>query len=338
MSNVSNFQTDFQQRSPTVADIPDLVALHNTCWRALSGNDVMTEAILRSEWESPSFDPERDCRLAISAAGQIIGMANIHNRPPYVNYYSDVQVDPEWQRRGIGSALNKWIETSITARLAEAPAEARVQVNGNILSTHEAARELLLDQDYSHTRSFYEMDIILTAMPEPSTFPERITLKPFNPEHDMEAAYLAHQDAFRDHYGHVETSFEQGFPQWWHHITEHPYYDPSTFFLAMDGNEVAGYIFCYAQDYEFADMAWIDTLGVRRPWRNRGLGVALLRYAFGEMFRRGQKRVGLAVDASSLTGATRLYEKAGMKTFRQFDRYTKELRPGTDLTTQQVTT
>ncbi|MFN8443499.1 MAG: GNAT family N-acetyltransferase [Caldilineaceae bacterium] len=338
MSNLPNLQNDFQLRTPTVSDIPDLVALHNKCWRALSGNDVMTEAILRSEWESPSFDPERDCHLAISAAGQIVGMANIHNRPPYVNYYSDVQVDPEWQRRGIGSALNQWVETSIAARLAQAPAEARVQVNGNILSTHMAARQLLLDQGYQHTRSFYEMDVVLTTQPAAPTFPEGITLKPFNPDLDKEAAYLAHQDAFRDHYGHVETSFEQGFPQWWHHITEHPHYDPTAFFLAMDGNEIAGYIFCYPQDYEFAEMAWIDTLGVRRPWRNRGLGVALLRHIFGEMVRRGQKRVGLAVDASSLTGATRLYEKAGMKTFRQFDRYSKELRPGKDLTTQEVTT
>jgi mycothiol synthase len=42
------------------------------------------------------------------------------------------------------------------------------------------------------------------------------------------------------------------------------------------------------------------------------------------------------VDATSLTGATRLYEKAGMWVYRQWDTYEKELRPGRDLMTQHV--
>jgi len=41
--------------------------------------------------------------------------------------------------------------------------------------------------------------------------------------------------------------------------------------------------------------------------------------------------VGLGVDAQSLTGATRLYEKAGIRVERQYDVYEKELRPGKDL-------
>ena len=47
-------------------------------------------------------------------------------------------------------------------------------------------------------------------------------------------------------------------------------------------------------------------------------------------------KVGLGVDGASLTGATRLYEKAGMHIFRQFDAYEKDLRPGEDLSTQAL--
>ena len=68
----------------------------------------------------------------------------------------------------------------------------------------------------------------------------------------------------------------------------------------------------------------------------KGLALAILYHLFGEFYRRGIKRVGLGVDADSLTGATRLYEKAGMHTFRQYNAYEKELRSGRDLTTQQV--
>jgi hypothetical protein len=38
--------------------------------------------------------------------------------------------------------------------------------------------------------------------------------------------------------------------------------------------------------------------------------------------------VGLGVDSENLTGATRLYEKAGMHVERQNDTYEIELRPG----------
>ena len=61
------------------------------------------------------------------------------------------------------------------------------------------------------------------------------------------------------------------------------------------------------------------------PWRQRGLGLALLRHAFGEFYRRGQPRVGLGVDAQNPTGATRLYERAGMHIAYEAVAFEKEL-------------
>ncbi|MEZ4726737.1 MAG: hypothetical protein R3E79_06345 [Caldilineaceae bacterium] len=82
---------------------------------------------------------------------------------------------------------------------------------------------------------------------------------------------------------------------------------------------------------------WVDCQSRRPPpLAPAQLALALLHHAFGEFYRRGVKKVGLGVDASSLTGATRLYEKAGMKPFRQYNTYEKELRPGRDLTTRQL--
>jgi hypothetical protein len=61
--------------------------------------------------------------------------------------------------------------------------------------------------------------------------------------------------------------------------------------------------------------------------------MALLQFSFNEFYRRGKKRAGLGVDASSLTNATRLYEKAGMQVTKQYDTYQLELRSGNDLAT-----
>ncbi|HEY7780659.1 MAG TPA: GNAT family N-acetyltransferase [Ktedonobacterales bacterium] len=67
---------------------------------------------------------------------------------------------------------------------------------------------------------------------------------------------------------------------------------------------------------------------VHPEFQGRGLGLALLRHAFRAFAARGLRKVGLDVDAASPTGATRLYERAGMRALRQFDRYEKELRSG----------
>jgi mycothiol synthase len=78
-------------------------------------------------------------------------------------------------------------------------------------------------------------------------------------------------------------------------------------------------------DAERAGAGWIGAIGVLRPWRQRGLGLALLRHAFGEFYRRGQPRAGLGVDAQNPTGATRLYERAGMHVAYEAVAFKKEV-------------
>ena len=98
-------------------------------------------------------------------------------------------------------------------------------------------------------------------------------------------------------------------------------HDPALTFIAFESDEVAG-----VAVNRYRDIAWVGQLAVRRPWRKRGLGLALLLQAFNEFYQRGDRAVGLGVDAQSLTGATRLYEKAGMRVTRQYDTYEKVIR------------
>jgi ribosomal protein S18 acetylase RimI-like enzyme len=72
-------------------------------------------------------------------------------------------------------------------------------------------------------------------------------------------------------------------------------------------------------------MGWVRGLGVRRGWRGRGLGLALLQHTFGAFYARGRSTVGLGVDAQSPTGATRLYQRAGMRVTEEYETYQKIL-------------
>jgi mycothiol synthase len=70
---------------------------------------------------------------------------------------------------------------------------------------------------------------------------------------------------------------------------------------------------------------WVGILGVRPPWRRRGIALALLLHSFAVFRERGCTRVGLGVDAESTTGALELYERAGMHVHRCQDTLEKLL-------------
>jgi len=62
----------------------------------------------------------------------------------------------------------------------------------------------------------------------------------------------------------------------------------------------------------------------------------LLHHTFAEFHRRGYVGVELDMDSQNLTGALRVYERAGMHVIRQSMSYEKELRPGIDLATREL--
>jgi ribosomal protein S18 acetylase RimI-like enzyme len=64
---------------------------------------------------------------------------------------------------------------------------------------------------------------------------------------------------------------------------------------------------------------------VRKPWRGRGLGLALLGEVFRLLAERGCAAVRLWVDAQNTTGALRVYERAGMRQERHIMAFQRPL-------------
>lgn len=326
----------YTMRPPTLADVPATVAMLNAHALATVGMPSFREEELATDWQEPGFTLATDSRVVTAPTGQVVGMIDSFGQSPYVRQMSWGRVHPEHCGLGIGTLLTQWAEGRARLRIAAAPPDARVIVRCQNSDNDRAAAALLKELGYSHVRSTYTMQIELTTPPPVPVWPVGITIRTMIPNQDEVALYRANNEAFRDHWGYVETPFEEGFPLWLHHLHNNPEHDPAFYFMAMDGAEIAGYAFCMPTITDDPEMAWVNNLGVRRPWRRRGLALALLYHIFGESYRRGLKRVGLGVDAGSLTGATRLYEKAGMEIARQYNNYEKELRPGRDLTTQQI--
>jgi ribosomal protein S18 acetylase RimI-like enzyme len=225
----------------------------------------------------------------------------------------------------------EWAEKTARQSIDRVPDGARFSMASGTVTTYQPSIDLLTNSGMKRTRSFYTMEIDLDHEIEAPVLSEGISIRFMTGPEELATIVHAVEDSFQDHYGYVANSFETEMAFWSHMINTAPSFDPTLWFLAMDGDKIAGLSLCWPKRGPNEDLGWVGTLGVLRPWRRQGLGLALLQHSFAELKSRGKKAVGLGVDADSLTGATRLYEKAGMHVTRQFDTYEKEFRPGVDL-------
>jgi ribosomal protein S18 acetylase RimI-like enzyme len=328
----------FTVRGATLEDVEASLGMYNLWAQKVIGEDEINDAeAIRNEWVSPGFDPAEDIRLVFAPDGTLVGYTETWTttKPP-VHPWIWGRVHPDYEGLGIGSWMMQWAEKHIMPAMEELPDELRFAPRVGIYPQSKASQKLFKDFGYRYIRSSYRMMINLDAPPLEPVWPEGLTIRTYDPETDVEAVFRADQEIFRDHFGFIEEPYEAGLARFKHFMTGHKDFDPSLWWLAMDGEEIAGICLCRSHSYDDPDLGYVSTLGVRRPWRKRGLGLAFLQHAFGEFYRRGKRKAGLGVDAENLTGALHLYEKAGMHVHMQLDLFEKELRPGKEISVQSL--
>jgi mycothiol synthase len=308
-----------QTRAPTREDAEAVAALISACQIADTGETDMSVEELLDDWHP--LDLTEEVVIVAAPDGQIAAYADVLNRS-FVTVSVYGYVRPDHRGMGIGTYLVAWGERWTRGHTPQAPDNARVVVQHYINRANADGRRLLEDSGYKPVRAVYVMETRLDGAPPQPRWPEGISVRTFVSDQDERAVFEAVEDAFRDTWGRPRGTFERFVG-----MTETESFDPSLWFLALEGDEIAGVTLCKT----LAGEGWVDVVGVKRPWRNRGLGLALLRHALGEYQRRGIHKVSLSVDAESITGAPRLYGRAGMRVSESFIIHLKELRPGVDL-------
>ena len=306
-------------RTPTREDAEEVVALVVACQLADTGASDMTLDELIDDWHD--LDLAEEAVVVAAPDGGISAYADVLNRS-YVTVSVYGYVHPDHRERGIGAFLVAWGERWTRDRIPLAPEGARVVVQHYINAANTGAQRLLQAAGYSAVRGVYVMETELDETPPAPRWPAGISVRTFVPGQDERATHEAVEDAFRDLWGRPRNTFESFVRE-----TEKESFDPSLWFLAVEGDEIAGVTLCKT----LAGEGWVAVVGVRRSWRKRGLALALLRHAFAEYHRRGIRKVLLSVDAESITGAPRLYGRAGMRVRESYVIHLKELRPGIDL-------
>jgi mycothiol synthase len=325
MSSIDRVPEGYELRAASVEDAAAIADVVNETMLAELGTPWTSTDEVRDELTLPGRDNERDDALLVEPDGTLAGSLQIFDFAPFTEIEAVVYVRPRRWGRGLSAWLIRLAEERARARVDRAPPGERVVVQVARLADNEPARRLFESLGYEYARTFWLMRVDLGAPPTPVRVPRGIRIRTFEPGRDDVALHAAMAEAFADHWGAGFPSFEE-----WRHFGvegEGSRFDPTLWFLAVDGDEIVGAACCKDRTARDPGSALVDDLAVRRPWRGRGIGLALLLTAFAEFHRRGIARAELGVDAENPTGAVRLYERAGMHAAFSWEFWQKELRP-----------
>lgn len=300
----------FVASGATPSDADEIAELIRTIELAQDGDVETTADDIRLDWQVA--DLRRDVVLVrdgprLAAYGFVVSFPR--------GALADGYVHPEVRGRGLGRYLVRTLESRGRELVPQGPKlETYVSVND------PAGQRLMEAEGFTGVRRWLRMLVDLEREP---LAPELsgIEIRPLRPGEEREF-HEVFERSFHGHWGHVPKSCEA----WWGEVDAASGGDRGLFFAAERDGRLVGETSGVPQRF---GMGWIGTVGVVPEARGLGVGRALLLRIIAEFWARGERRVGLAVDAANETGATRLYESVGMRTSFGAVAYEKDIAAGT---------
>ncbi len=324
----------FTKRPLTLSDAEQYACAASAISAHQGHDDKTTAESLLVSWQEPDFELGEwslgyfDGEGKLAAYGLLWANAEVPVHP-WLNW----GLRPEYHGCGLSAALLAWADDKAREVLQRCPPESRVSLLSSTLEGYAHTEAALKRAGYQANRVWYEMRITMTERPQQAQLPAGFVLRPYRHEQDLPVLVEVVQDAFADHFGYIEESFEKVFSDFRHWLANDPYFDADLVLLATDEatSEVAGCVLGLTQDHQNAEIGYIDIVCVRRAHRRRGLAGALLQRSFGQYWDRGKDTVSLSVDGNSFTNAVSLYERVGMRVHRSYVEYEKLVRDGVEL-------
>ncbi|HLA65718.1 MAG TPA: GNAT family N-acetyltransferase [Candidatus Saccharimonadales bacterium] len=276
---------------------------------------------------SDRFDPAHDVVVAV-IADLVVGYGSnswINTSDGMREFRTRGSVHPDWQGRGIGSALLAHNEARIR-RVAVGQPDDRPHVFGAWASERQPrAVSLVTRAGYRPARHFFDMLRPTLDEIEVPPMPEGLEVRPME-ETRLRQFFDADAEAFADHWGGLDAS-DGAYAQW----LADPDFDQSLLVVAWDGDQVAGGVTNVINARENEQLGikrgLLASVFVRRAWRRRGLAGALVARSLLLLRERGMTGAWLGVDADNPNGALGLYERAGFAVHLRTTAYRKPMDP-----------
>jgi ribosomal protein S18 acetylase RimI-like enzyme len=305
---MSSSPAEFTVRAPRLEDAEAVARVTSALDASFGIDDTEQPDDIRDEWRD--LDLTRDAWVW-ELDGTIMAYAAVFARGEDKRLIVDGYVDPEYAGRGLGTAIAETTENRARERGA-------AQLENGVLGNDVHAAELLRGRGYRDVRHFYRMRIELDGPPPEPRWPEGFAVSTFDPAEAREF-HDALEDGFAEEWGHTEEPFEAFAKR----RLEEERFDPSLWTTVRADGDLAAVLI--ADWKRHGEAGWIGSVTVRKPWRRRGLGEALLLRSLGQFYERGERVVQLGVDVENPSGATRLYERVGMSVSFEAVIYAKNL-------------
>jgi mycothiol synthase len=314
-------------RPATTDDIDAILDCEREIGLADHPHYVTIREEIEEDFEHSYVDLARDTLLAVDPSGVVLAWGFVLEPPGQETLVREILaggVRPSQRGRGLGRVVLEWQVARGTERLAASDRALPGWLMTFVDSRVDAAPRLFARFGLSPARYFLELRRDL-AEPVPAlALDSQLTLEPFSAERS-EAARLARNESFRDHWGSQPMNDEQ-----WVSFTGRSTFRPDLSFLAVapDGS-VAGFVFSSVSEDDWPGQgfssAYLDLVGVTRAWRKRGIAAALLAVTLTAVAEAGLEKAVLDVDSDSPTGALGLYTRVGFEESNRSVNFTRVL-------------
>lgn len=312
-------------------DHPALIELYNL---------ILEDAEVQMRETQENFDaryanlrncnPHEDMILA-EANSQVIASARVAWSEQAESgdhvYYTMTAVHPDWQGKPLEKSMQEWALQRAREISSGHPAETNKFFEDWVAETETAKIAMLEGFGFKEVRFWFEMFRDLSKPIGSTQLPEGLEVRAIKPEH-YRPIWKAMDEAFRDHWGHVDGT-EEDFQRWLKKVGKLDGYRPELWMVAFDGDEVAGMVLngIFEEENEILGVkrGWTDPICVRRPWRKRGLATALINKSLMMFKDLGMTEGALGVDTINPSGALKLYQKCGFVSQQKTITYRKEM-------------
>jgi mycothiol synthase len=302
--------TGFQWRRPARQDAESIfavIARHNT---PLVGSPDITLADVVDELCEPGFDPSTDAWLVCDDTGVDVAYGWAFRKGSSRMVDIDVFAD---------DAVVDWLWAEVLARARELGAGAAhdtITVDIGIYQTDTAQQARARARGFEPVTTFQRMRIDFDGPPPEPLVPDGIVVRRGpGDEALLRHAHRVSTRAFVQHFGFVESSFEE----WYQSIEAAGTSDWAQLHVAYVDGEPAAMVRGSNQFVDDEDCGYVTTVAVLPEARGRGLAKMLLGRAFVDDHRRGRRGTILHVDANNVTPAVGLYESVGMRAVLAID-------------------
>jgi mycothiol synthase len=224
-------------RAPGLEDA-DVVAAVLNRHAAETGDHRATAEELRGWWTAPDFDPASQALVA-EADDTAVGYADVGDpNGDTSQLWIDLRVPEDGRLLGADSLLLDRI-----MELAGSGAGAEAVFRGFGDARDDRTIDLFRERGFEVVRHGFRMTRSLDDPPPEPAWPVGIRVRTAEPETDLRPVYDAYRETFADAWGGVEEPYADFLHGWG--VGEQ--FDPTLWFVAEDGGELAGIALCRSQ-------------------------------------------------------------------------------------------